>query len=303
MENKKRIIKGISTLIVIMFSIIITGCTSDKSKIKLLSQKDILKYVKRNYGTAIIEDENRTDDSVEYALLDKEYNFKYTCTSYKEEICIAASCSGNYERKTSCDFEENYRKYIERKLHLNNIVEIYSSPNLDKVLLSLHYLNEDAAKNDIKNVINKIKSIDKRNYFVDYNIDIYDTNKREIGKEIGTYNIKTGKYTSTYDKNVEQMTYYFAAVVNGSTNDKSGIRYLYYKKLQYKDVEGLKMEWLHDKSIKDDDWTVAYYFDYKGTTYFIIPDIVFIENEDGIDGNHYSEEYTNYWVNRFATNG
>ena len=303
MENKKRIIKGISTLIVIMFSIITTGCTSDKSKIKLLSQKEILKYVKRNYGTAIIEDENRTDDSAEYTLLDKEYNFKYTCTSYKKEICIDASCSGNYERKTSCDFEENYKKYIEQKLNLNNIVEIYSSSNLDKVLLSLHYSNEDEAKNDIKNVINKIKSIDKRNYFVDYNIKIYDTNEKEIGKEIGVYNIKTGKYISMYDENIEQMTYSFAVVVHGTTNDKSGIKFLYYKKVQYKDVEGLKMEWLHDKSIKDDDWTVAYYFDYKGTTYFIIPDIVFIEYEDGIDRNHYSEKYTNYWLNRFATNG
>lgn len=110
-------------------------------------------------------------------------------------------------------------------------MEIYSSSNLDKILLSLHYLNEDASKNDIKKVINKIKKIDKRNYFVDYNIEIYDTNEQEIGKGIGVYNIKTGKYTSMYDKNVEQMTYAFAAVVNGSINDKSGIRYLYYKKV------------------------------------------------------------------------
>ena len=303
MDNKKRIIIMLSTLIVIVLSIITTGCTSDKSKIKLLNQKDILKYVKRNYGTAIIEDKNITDDSAKYTLSDKEYNFKYNCTSYKKEICIAASCSGNYERKTSCDFEENYKKYIVDKLNLNNIVEIYSNPNLDKILLSLHYASEADAKNDINNVIKKIKSIDKRNYFVDYNIEIYDTNEQEIDKEFGVYNIKTGEYTSVYDKNIEQMTYSFAVVVHGTTNDKSGIRYLYYKRVQYKDVEGLKMEWLHDKSIKADDWTVAYYFDYKGTTYFIIPDIVFIENEDGIDRNHYSEQFTNYWFNRLCFNG
>ena len=291
-------VKLFNLIIFLILVLIITGCRTDKSKIKLLNKKEILNYVKYNYGIAHIQGINKSVDSIDYSLLDDEYNFIYTCTSYKKEVCVAASCSGYYERELSCDFEEKYQKYIIQKINLNNIVEIYSNPNLDKVLLSLHYSNEDAAKKDIKNVINKIKKIDKRNYFGDYNIEIYDTNEQEIGKEIGIYSIKTGKYTSMYDKNIEQMTYAFAVVVHGTTNNKSGIKFLYYKKVQYKDVEGLKMEWLHDKSIKEDDWTVAYYFDYKGTTYFIIPDIVFIENEDGIDGNHYSEEYTNYWFNK-----
>ena len=298
MKNKKRIVKIFSIFIMLMAIITITGCTSDKSKVKLLNQKEILKHAKKYYGKAIVKEENRTDDSVTYTLEDKEYGFAYTCTSYKDEICIAASCSGYYVSSLTCNFEENYGKYIIQNLNLNNIVKIYSSPNLDKIFLSLHYPDEDSAKNDIKKIIDQIKSIDKRKFFIDYNIKIYNTNQQEIGKEIGLFNIKTGKYTNVYDRDIEQMTFEFAGVVNGTANDKSGIKFLYYKKVQYKDVEGLKMEWLNDKSIKEDDWTVEYYFDYRGKTYFIIPDIVFIVDEDGVDRNYYSEKYTNYWFNK-----
>ena len=89
--------------------------------------------------------------------------------------------------------------------------------------------------------------------------------------------------------------YHFSVEVNHNSSDHTGITYLYCERVQYKDVERLQMEWLHDKDAAPEDWTVAYYFDYKGNTYFMLDDIVFIRDAEGIEGDHLSDYYTSYW--------
>ena len=91
------------------------------------------------------------------------------------------------------------------------------------------------------------------------------------------------------------LTRHFAVEVNRNSGDLSGITYLYYEAVQFKDVDRLQMEWLHDQDASPEDWTYCYYFDYKGNTYFILDDIVFIEDAPDIRGNHYSDYYTSFW--------
>lgn len=285
-------VKIFNLIILLMLVLVTTGCSTDESKIKVSSKDEILKYAKNKYGNANLKKGNCKDCGM-YTLLDKEYNFEYTCRSEIDDFCIDASCLGIYSKRDTCNFDEKYSEYIIKKLNLKNSMDIYSYSSTAKVLLELKYSSEKAAKKDIKNIIRKIKKIDKRKYFIDYNVKVYDSNE----KELGMYNIKNGKYINVYEENIEIMTSNFAFEVNGDRSDESGIKYLYYKKIQYKDVEGLKMEWLSDKTIKEDDWTVEYYFSYNGSIYFIIPDIVTVKSneEDGIYKNHSDDEYTNYW--------
>ena len=60
-------------------------------------------------------------------------------------------------------------------------------------------------------------------------------------------------------------------------------------------MERLNLEWLDGDGQTPDDWTTAYYFDYNGETYFMLDDLVFIKDAEGIEGNHYSSNYTSYW--------
>ena len=279
--------KFISLLFIL--SIILVGCTTDKSKIKLATSKDVLKYVKKNYGEATITNEIVGTENASYVLEDKKDKFTYECHDYIQQFCIDATCSGFYSHKLQCDFEKEYRKYIIEKLDLKNIIDSYS-PN-SNLLLKLHYPDEKSAINDKKRVIEKIKKVDKRKFFLNYNIKIYDDEENYLG----IYNIKTGKYINKYEEKIDQMTYSFAVIVHKTTSDLSGIKYLYYKKIQYKDVERLKMEWLSNSSLKEDDWTAAYYFKYEGRVYFILPDEVYFKEAEGFEGDYHSGKYNSYW--------
>lgn len=55
-----------------------------------------------------------------------------------------------------------------------------------KELFSLKYLNEEITKNDITSVVSKVQKIDKRNYYKEYDIYIYDLNNNYLG----SYNIQ-----------------------------------------------------------------------------------------------------------------
>ena len=90
--------------------------------------------------------------------------------------------------------------------------------------------DEKSAINDKKRVIEKIKKVDKRKFFLNYNIKIYDDEENYLG----IYNIKTGKYINKYEEKIDKMTYSFAVIVHKTTSDLSGIKYLYYKKILYK---------------------------------------------------------------------
>jgi len=287
---KKILLFALSMLLVITT----TGCKSKKEDVKLLTKKEMAIYAEENYGKANVINEEQKDSSIIYTLQDEEYKFNYTCTSYVYEAFFDATSMG-YTRGLTSDFDKQYKDYIVKTINLDNIYDAALTINRagDDVLFSIYYENEKEAKEDIEIITNKIKELDKRDYFKNYYIGVYDNNEY-----IGSFNIDSKEYKNKYEEYVGQMTGWFAAEVNNTNVDLEGITYLYYKRVQYKDVERLKMEWLHNKNLTPEDWTTAYYFDYKGETYFMLDDLVFIEEAEGINGKyHYSDYYTSYWFN------
>lgn len=264
------------------------SCSSDKEKVKLKSEEGIVKYASNIYGKANYVSKETRENSIKYTLEDKEYKFKYTCTSYKANVCIDATCSNIYYEETDCDFDENYRGYIMDRLNLDNeYSNIYIGGSR---IFALSYSSEEEALQNVNKVAKELKKIDGRNYFKDYGISIYDNN----GQYLGVYDIKSDKYLNKYEEQVSSMTASFAAEVNRNSSDLTGIKYLYYKRVKYKDVEKLQMEWLYKKDVTEDDYTTAYYFKYNGEEYFMLDDKVFIDYS--VFNRYISDEYyTSYW--------
>lgn len=266
----------------------ITGCKFNKEDVKLKDEKSIIKHARTNYGKATLINKENSQEKIIYTLKDNEHKFTYECSSYISNVCIDADCADIYYETTSCDFDENYQKYILDTLNLDNV---YNKHLGHDYLFSLKYENEKQAKKELKNIAKKIKKIDKRKYFSNYNIKVYDNSGY-----IGIYDLKNNKYVNRYEEAIDQMTHNFAVEVNHNSGNFDGIKFLYYKRIQYKDVERLQLEWLYKKNMTNEDWTTAYYFDYYGKTYFMLDDKVFIpENVFGIyiaDKN-----YTSYWFN------
>ena len=283
--------KILSLLSLIIMIIAIAGCESNPEDVKLKSSNDIKKYVNKNYGKAKLINTQKEENSITDTLEDNQYQFTYTCNSYASGINIDGSNFG-YNENTSCDFDSNYQKYILDKLNLNNIytTQMYSLSDDYKIIFSVKYDNEDEIVKNKDELVQSIKNIDKRKYFINYRIKVY--NDKEY---LGSIGIKDSKFINVDDENIKQMTYEFAVAVHNTTNDTNGIKYLYHKKEQYKNIEKLNMEWLYNKNVNEDDWVTLYYFEYEGKIYFIINEQVYINNEDGFKKNYYNGNYTSYW--------
>lgn len=276
------------TIIVI---VAVTGCESNPEDVKLKSSFDIKLYANMHFGNAKLINKNNEHNSITYTLKDNQYHFTYTCTSYASGIGIDGTNFG-YNENTSCDFDLNYQKYILDKLNLNNIYNTLIIQYTDnyQILFSVKYNNEEEILKNKDKLIKSIKRIDKRKYFKNYRIEVY--NDKEC---LGSIGIKDSEFIKNDDQNIKNMTYSFAVAVHNTTNDTSGIKFLYYKREQYKNIEKLNMKWLYDKQISEDDWITVYYFEYEGKTYFIIDKQAHVENEDGFKRNYYDGDYTSYW--------
>lgn len=274
-----------------------TGCASNKEDVELKSADEISNYATREFGRAsVIAVENDGTDSVTYTLQDDELGFHYSITSYAAEIMMDAAHTGFYTELSYNNFEEKYQNYLLSQLDLENISNSAISSNRagKPMLFSISCQTAEAVKPDISAIICKIEEIDTRSYFGEYCIGIYDKDECYLG----SFAISSGEFTDCYEEYVEQMTYRFAGETNHNSGDLNGITYLYFERVQYKNIERLKLEWLSRKNVSADDWTTAYYFDYNNETYFMLDDSVFITDEEGIIGNHYDNNYTSYWFEK-----
>lgn len=272
------------------------GCAAKKENVKLKTEREIVKYASNKYGKAIYVSKKQKNDSIKYTLQDKEYKFNYECSSSITQFCIDGSCAESYFETSNCYFDRAYQQFILDKLDLNNIYENFSknypsNSSTNKFIFAVKYENEKVAKANVAKLAKKFKKIDKRKYFKDYHIAIYDNNDNYLG----IYNTTLNKYINRYEEAAEGMTYSFATVVNHRNDNLDGIKYLYYKRIQYKDVENFKIEWLQKSDVTAEDWTTAYYFDYKGRTYFMLDDKVFITDQSIFNRYIADEYYTSYW--------
>lgn len=284
----------ICTLFVLLM-VPMMGCASDKDDTELKSANEICNYAAKEFGKASIVAVEKDDatHSVTYTLQDDELGFQYLITSYADEIVFDAANTGFFTELSYNDFEEKYQNYLLSQLDLNNICSRTITPNRAGkfMLFSVSCQAAEAIKPDISAIICKIKEIDTRGYFGEYCIGVYDEDECYLG----SFAISNGEFTDCYEEYIEQMTYKFAVETNQNSGDLNGITYLYFERLQYKNVERLKLEWLYRENATPDDWTTAYYFDYNNETYFMLDDIVYIDDEEEIVGNHYGKNYTSYW--------
>lgn len=273
-----------------------TGCKSKKEEVKLKSKNEIVQYASKEYGKAIYISEESGSDFIRFTLQDNEYKFNYECTSSVTQLCIDGSCAEAYFEVTTCNFDDCYKKYIVDALNLDNIYKDFyqnypSNSGSKEFILAVNYENEEEAKKNVGVIAEMINEIDTREYLSNYHIAIYDNNNTYLG----VYNITTNKYLSRYDAAIDSMTRAFATEVNKNSGNLDGIEYLYYKRIQYKDVEKLQIEWLYNKNVTAEDWTTAYYFEYYDKTYFMLDDKVFITDENIFNRYIADKYYTSYW--------
>lgn len=270
-----------------------TGCKTKKEEVKLKSKAEIEQYASKKYGKANCISKNVNTDFIKYTLQDEEYNFKYECSSSITNLCIDSSCSNIFHETTKCDFDNAYKKYIQKTIKLDNIYKGFYKNYSDgqKIIFALNYESEEIAQNSISTIAKKVIQLDTRKYLSDYYIAIYDNNNTYLG----IYNITTNKYINRYDAAVDKMTQAFATEVNHNNNNLNGIKYLYYKRIQYKDVENLQIQWLNKDNVTEEDWTTAYYFEYNNNIYFMLDDKVFIEDKNIFNRYIADKYYTSYW--------
>lgn len=165
----------------------LTGCDQDKDNVKMKSKNQILSYAKREFlGEAEYIDTKSEEYATTYSLKDKETSIKYECTSSVEKYCD--DCMW-YAEFTTCDFEEKYKEYVTEKLNLKNV---YKTSSYYDTFISLKYKDEEKAKTELEKVKANLSKIDKRGFFNEHSIEVYDNNNNRLG----TYEISTGEYTS-----------------------------------------------------------------------------------------------------------
>ena len=173
-------------MFLILCLFVITGCSQDKDAVEMKSKDQILFYAKIEFlGEAKYIDTKSEQYAKTYSLQDEETSIKYECTSSVEKPC--PECAW-YEEVTTCDFEEKYKEYVTKKLNLKNV---YETSSKFKVFISLKYKDEAKAKTELEKVKRNLNKIDKRGFFNEYSIEVYDNNDNRLG----TYEISTGEYT------------------------------------------------------------------------------------------------------------
>lgn len=270
----------------------LAGCKTSPEEFDLMDEKDAARYARRQFGKAEVLESETTEEYTNFTLRDEEYGFTYNLKHYIYRITIDAAVTNFYDDSVTTNFPKEYRAYILGELALDNIARDamgYNRAGKDTIVW-LDYESEAQAREMLPQVADRIRQVDSRGYFEDYAIAACAGERN-----LGSYYMGTDEFITAADEYAEQMLCRFSVEVNHNSGDQTGITYLYCEEVQFKDVERLRMEWLNDQEATPEDWTVAYYFDYKGKTYFMLDDIVFIRDAEGIEGNHMSAYYTSYW--------
>ncbi|MBD5464848.1 MAG: hypothetical protein HDR22_03370 [Lachnospiraceae bacterium] len=286
-------VKRIIWLLCILLLLGLCSCSSEKEDVALKSKGEIMQYANEKYGKAVYVSEENGTDKITYTLQDKKYKFNYECTSFLTQFGLDGTYTDLYYETTTSTFDKEYCKFILDTLNLDNLYQNYPSGGKSKnpFIVAVIFEDDKLARESIPEIAKMCEKIDSRGYFSDYHIAVYDNSKEYLG----IYKLSEDKYIDKYEEKAALLIYEFAWEVNGDRENLDGITYLSYKTIQYKDVEGLQLEWLNRDDVLGEDWTTAYYFDYKGKTYFMLDDKVFISDENNLPRNIYDDYYTNFW--------
>lgn len=285
--------KKIKLLCLMMVLLLMSGCVSSKEKVKLKNETDIVDYATSKYGKAEYVSHNVTDDFIKYTLRDSEYKFDYECISKVKQVCMDATCTDMYTETTSCNFDESYKKYIIDSLKLQNeypgFTQNYGCKSL--CLFALNYENAEENEKNIEDISIRFKQLDKRNYFANQNIAIYDNDNNYLG----IYRMDSNKYINRYEEAINTITSAFAYEVNSDNGDLTGISYVRYERKKYQDIEDFELIWLNDDTISSQDLVTVYYFKYNNEEYFMLDEKVFINDKTVFGRTIADKYYTNYW--------
>ena len=289
--------KKIKLLYLMMVALLMSGCVSSKEGVALKNETDMVDYATLKYGKAEYVSHDVTDNFIKYTLRDSEYKFNYECISKVEQVCVDGTCTGKYKETTLCNFDEFYKKYIIDSLKLKNQYTDFAQNYGCKTscLFALNYENAEENEKNIGDVSAQFKQLDKRNYYADQNIAIYDNDNNYLG----IYRIDSNKYINRYDEAINTITSAFAYEVNSNDSDLTGITYVRYERKKYQDIEKFDMIWLNNDMKSSQDLVTVYYFEYNNEEYFMLDEKVFI-NDKTVFGRVISDKYyTNYWYVKY----
>lgn len=254
--------------IVLMF--LLTACEP-------ASKSEIMRYASREYGRAeFIDKEVVDDDKVIYHLRDKAYGFEYSITSRMMNIGLDGAVLGKSEHKESDFFIEYYIFITEHlrdkldELEETYNVEIiadsktYSSVSYDyHIFAEIHYKDSDTqtAQTLSKKVNDLYKACDKRQFWQECKVDVYDQNEERIGG----YDLR---YNMWMTEELEEDYYYIeqAQVLN------SDAVYVRKEEKLFKDT-GLSLDAFTtrygEEPLNEDTVVTYYYLTVEGKEFFI----------------------------------
>lgn len=98
--------------IILLTSFLLTACTREFDKVKLLTEKQAVGMANRKYGDAeFVKDADKTDNSIIYYFKDTEYGFDYTLKTFVDIVSIDGSEYGYREEHVS-NFDDQYKRFL-----------------------------------------------------------------------------------------------------------------------------------------------------------------------------------------------
>ena len=171
-------------LFVLIITIIISccGCSLSKESVNLASKSEILRYAKKNFGSATVESVEKTDSKIKYTLKDNTYEFEYFITSTVSGVGMDGTSFWYKETKVT-DYDFQFFNYI---VSSTEVQELMQDAQISMENCRI-YTTENTNLHNLKSIIIQIGEVihryDKKNVFENEIIFIEDTS----GKWIGSY--------------------------------------------------------------------------------------------------------------------
>lgn len=98
--------------IIMLISILLSACTKERDKVRLLTEKQAIGIANRKYGDAeFTKDADKSEYSIIYYLRDSECGFDYTLKTFVDTVSIDGSVLG-YEEDHVSNFDIEYKKFL-----------------------------------------------------------------------------------------------------------------------------------------------------------------------------------------------
>lgn len=267
------------TIILMSFIPLLTlsGCAKSPEDVKLADKDTIVRYAKREFGEAEYISEEEKKESITYTLKDTEAGFEYKIKTYVTSAIADGSVLWYQEDRTST-FQSAYQHYILSKLD-SYLKEKEKDLGIEIVPGQLPYIsfveikigemyNESNMINFLNDFSQKIKEIDKRNYFGNAGIELFSN-----GTEIGEYSLEDNEYKTAEE---ETVNYFMDAAEK--ILDKEVI-FLDKKTLPKADVPGLSDENIMTVLGSDTENITCYYFTTAEDKKYFIADVNVYEKD------------------------